>query len=111
MNRKILFSLIILVSLFTVSSICAQGSGQNDTSITTDFNESDMHYGFCVLPEDMDKVDFKDLSNHGVTDLFLDYRVMDTHDKTQVETWIQDAKNEGISVHMFAQVFNDDEMV
>jgi len=109
LNRKILVALIILVSLVSVSSICAQDSGQNDTSITTDFNESDMHYGFCVLPEDMDKVDFAELSNHGVTDLFLDYRVMDTHDKTQVETWIQDAKNEGISVHIFAQVFNDDE--
>lgn len=109
LNRKILLALIILVSLFAISSICAQDSGQNDTGIATDINESDMHYGFCVLPEDMDNVNFKDLSNHGVTDLFLDYRVMDTHDKTQVETWIQDAKNEGISVHMFAQVFNDDE--
>lgn len=104
LNRKILLALIVLVSLFAVSSICAQDSGQNDTN-----NATDMHYGFCVLPEDMDNVNFKDLSHQGVTDLFLDYRAMDTHDKTQVETWIQDAKNEGISVHMFAQVFNDDE--
>ncbi|SDA47879.1 hypothetical protein [Methanobrevibacter millerae] len=77
--------------------------------MTSDVNESDMHYGFCVLAEDMDKVNFKNLSNHGVTDLFLDYRCLNTHDKAQVETWIQDAKKEGISVHILAQIFNDDE--
>lgn len=108
-NRKIMTALICLVLLFSISSIVAQDSGQNDTSMTADINKSNMRYGFCVLAEDMDKVDFKDLSNHGVTDLFLDYRSMDTHDKTQVETWIQDAKNEGISVHILAQIFNDDE--
>ena len=87
---------MILASLFTVSAVSAQ-------------EDTDTHYGFCVLAEDMDKVDFKDLAGHGVTDLFLDYRCMDTHDKAQVEKWIADAKSEGISVHILAQIFNDDE--
>ena len=87
---------MILASLFAVSTVSAQ-------------DDADTHYGFCVLAEDMDKVDFKDLAEHGVTDLFLDYRCMDTHDKTQVEKWIADAKSEGISVHMLTQIFNDDE--
>ena len=102
LNRKIMVALFILVSLFAISSISAQ-------NVTSDVNGSDMHYGFCVLAEDMDKVNFKNLSNHGVTDLFLDYRCLNTHDKAQVETWIQDAKKEGISVHILAQIFNDDE--
>lgn len=102
LNRKIMVALIILVSLSAISSISAQ-------NVTSDVNGSDMHYGFCVLAEDMDKVNFKNLSNHGVTDLFLDYRCLNTHDKAQVETWIQDAKKEGISVYILAQIFNDDE--
>jgi hypothetical protein len=96
LNRKTVITIMILASLFAVSAVSAQ-------------NDTDTHYGFCVLAEDMDKVDFKNLSDHGVTDLFLDYRCMDTHDKAQVEKWIADAKSEGISVHMLAQIFNDDE--
>lgn len=96
LNRKTIIAILILASLFAVSTV----SAQDDTST---------HYGFCVLAEDMDKVDFEALAEHGVTDLFLDYRCMDTHDKTQVEKWIADAKSEGISVHMLVQIFNDDE--
>lgn len=59
LNRKIIVVIIILLSLVTVSSICAHDSGQNDTSFAADTNESDMYYGFCVLPEDMDNVDFQ----------------------------------------------------
>ena len=103
LNRKIIVVLLVLVALFAVSAV----SAQNNTG--SDIKQSDTHYGFCVLAEDMDKVNFKDLSNHGVTDLFLDYRSFNSHNKTQVETWIQNAKNEGISVHIWAQIFDDDE--
>ena len=95
-NRKTVMAIMILALLFAVSAVSAQ-------------DDTDTHYGFCVLAEDMDKVDFKTLAEHGVTDLFLDYRCMDTHDKAQVEKWIADAKSEGISVHILAQIFNDDE--
>ena len=94
--RKTVIVIMILASLFAVSAVSAQ-------------DNTDTHYGFCVLAEDMDKVNFKTLAEHGVTDLFLDYRCMDTHNKAQVEKWIADAKSEGISVHMLAQIFNDDE--
>ena len=96
LNRKTVIAIMILASLFAVSAV----SAQNDTGT---------HYGYCILAEDMDKVDFNNLAKHGVTDLFLDYRCMDTHDKAQVEKWIADAKSKGISVHMLAQIFNDDE--
>ena len=96
LNRKTVIAIMILASLFAVSAV----SAQDDTCT---------HYGFCVLAEDMDKVDFKALADHGVTDLFLDYRCMNTHDRAQVEKWIGDAKGEGISVHILAQIFNDDE--
>ena len=96
LNRKTVIAIMILASLFAVSAV----SAQDDTGT---------HYGFCVLAEDMDRVDFKALANHGVTDLFLDYRCMNTHDRAQVEKWIGDAKGEGISVHILAQIFNDDE--
>lgn len=72
LNRKTVIAIMILASLFAVSAVSAQ-------------NDTDTHYGLCVLAEDMDKVDFKGLAEHGVTDLFLDYRCMDTHDKAQVE--------------------------
>lgn len=98
LNRNAIIFLIFLVSVFAISAV----SAANDTN-------TDMHYGFCILGEDMDKVNFKDMSTHGVTDLFLDYRAMNTHNKTQIETWIKDAKSEGISVHIWTQIFDDDE--
>ena len=53
----------------------------------------DNHFGYWVFGKDMKNLDLKDLSEKGVTDIFLNYYAYTLYNVTGVEEFVADAMN------------------
>lgn len=67
------------------------------------------HFGYWVFGKDMESVNLKTLKNNGVTDIFLNFYVFTTYSKSKVLSWIKEANNNKIDVHIWIQCFYDGE--
>lgn len=61
--------------------------------------------GMWLLSSDMKKVNFDKLKKYGFKHIFLNAKALERFGKTYVESWIKQAKNHGIKVHLWMQVF------
>lgn len=66
---------------------------------------SDNHFGYWVFGKDMKNLDLKDLSEKGVTDIFLNYYAYTLYNVTGVEEFVADANEFGIHTHIWTQIF------
>lgn len=67
-------------------------------------------FGYWVNPEDMSKVDLKDLSSKGTTDLFLKSTAFERLDEKKISAWIKEAKEDyNIRVHIWMKCFYRDD--
>ena len=65
------------------------------------------HFGYWVFGRDMLNVNLKTMKDNGVTDIFLNYAAFSTHGEPKVLSWIQEAKQNSINVHIWMQCFYD----
>lgn len=63
--------------------------------------------GMWLFGSDMKSVNLKTLKNYGFKHIFLNYYALELYGKSGVEKWIKSAKNYGIKVHIWMQVFNN----
>lgn len=80
-----------------------------NTSNTVKPSITGTHYGYWVFGRDMTNVNLSDLKNKGVTDIFLNYYAFTTHGESKVLSWIKEAKQNNINVHIWVQAFYDGE--
>ena len=66
---------------------------------------NDHHYGYWLNSIDMFDVNLTDMSEHGVTDLFLSYYAYTRYNQSTVESFLASAKAEDINVHIWTQIF------
>lgn len=67
------------------------------------------HFGYWIFGKDMNNVNITQLKKFGVTDVFLNFYAFTTHGKSKVQTWIKNANNNNINVHIWVQCFYDGE--
>lgn len=67
------------------------------------------HFGYWVFGKDMENVNLKTLKNNGVTDIFLNFYAFTAHGESKVLSWIKNAKDNKIDVHIWMQCFYDGE--
>lgn len=66
---------------------------------------SSNHYGYWAYGSDMYDIDLTDMEQHGVTDIFLNYYAFTRYNESDVVSWIGDANQHDIKVHIWAQIF------
>ena len=80
----------------------------NDNVICEDSSSGDLnstHYGYWAIASDVKDLNFTDLSEHGVTDILLNYHVYEQYNQSFVESLALTAKEYGINIHIWAQIF------
>ena len=114
LNGKVILAIIVF-ALFTLACVSAQDNVTDDVVSLGDecdviqSNEShideSIHSGYWVLSADRNKLDLDDLSEHGVTDVFLNFRSYEVYGKDDLESWISNASQKGIHTHIWTQIF------
>ena len=61
--------------------------------------------GMWLFGRDMKSVNLKTLQKNGFKHVFLNFKALELYGKSGVEKWIKDAKNHGVKVHLWMQVF------
>ena len=64
-----------------------------------------LHNGMWLFGKDMYSTDLAKLEKYGINEVFLNFKALELHGKTNVEKWIKQAKTHGIRVHLWMQVF------
>lgn len=64
--------------------------------------------GIWIFSTQMKEVNLKTLSNYGVKNIFLHSNSVKNYGKAAVETFIKQAKSNGIKVHIWMQIFYND---
>ena len=67
--------------------------------------EDDRHYGYWVNSIDMYDLNLSEMQGNGVSDIFLNYRVFSRYGQSDVETWISQANDHEIKIHIWTQIF------
>ena len=80
---------------------------QNDKVKTDESESSANHYGYWLNSIDMLNINLTDMSEHGVTDLFLNFYAYTRYNQSIVESFIVNATDKNIKVHIWAQIFYD----
>lgn len=84
-------------------------------SVTDNQNlSSSNHYGYWVWSNNMQNLDLDDLSDRGVSDIFLNFKAYEKYGIDGLELWISKANKKNIHVHFWIQVFwpgNDNKWV
>lgn len=86
----------------------AKTSTYNKASKTFTINVKPAHIsnnGMWLFGRDMKKVNFTKLQSNGFKHVFLNFKALELHGKSYVESWIKTAKTYGIKVHLWMQVF------
>lgn len=65
------------------------------------------HNGFWLFGADMKKVNLSQMAKSHVKEIFLNYYAVELHGKSEVSSFALQAKNLGIRVHIWIQVFNN----
>lgn len=81
-----------------IISSCEKIESQGEVSTSN-------HYGYWLNSIDMYDMNLTDMKNHGVTDIFLNYWAFTRYNETDVVSWIADANEQDIKVHIWAQIF------
>ena len=63
--------------------------------------------GYWIFGYDMNNVNLNTLAKTSTKHIFLNYAAVSKHGKSAVESFIKKAKNKGISVHIWMQIFYD----
>lgn len=134
MKYKIIILLILIIFSFSVSSVSAMddtndtvvsednllsvndlelqsndtysvSEENNDNVICEDSSSDDLNYGYWAIASDVKDLNFTDLSEHGVTDILLNYQVYEKYNQSFVESLALTAKEYGINIHIWAQIF------
>lgn len=63
--------------------------------------------GFWVFGRDMNSVNLNTLKSYGTKHIFLNFKALELHGQSAVESFIQKANSNGIKVHIWMQVFYD----
>lgn len=63
------------------------------------------HYGYWAYGADMYDINLTDMKQHGVTDIFLNYYAFTKYNESDVVSWIANANQQDIKVHIWAQIF------
>ena len=93
----------------------SSSTSEDENSILTENGEnlldedSATHYGYWAWSTDLPSFNLTDLSDHGVTDIFLNYYAFERFNESVVESLALTAKEKGINVHIWAQIFKDSE--
>ena len=61
--------------------------------------------GMWLFGRDMKKVNLDKLEKYGFKQVFLNFKAIELHGQKTVEKWIKSAKQHGIKVHLWYQVF------
>lgn len=139
MKNRIMAVLILLIFMFSIAAVSAAddtpvnstdalSAGENnindhDSSSTSEDEDSILsengenlldedsttHYGYWAWSTDLPTLNLTDLSDHGVTDIFLNYYAFERFNESVVESLALTAKEKGINVHIWAQIFKDSE--
>lgn len=67
------------------------------------------HFGYWVFGRDMENINLKTLADNGVTDIFLNFYAFTAHGESKVLSWIKNANNKKINIHIWMQCFYDGE--
>ena len=93
----------------------SSSTSEDENSILTENGEnlldedSATHYGYWAWSTDLPSFNLTDLSDHGVTDIFLNYYAFERFNESVVESLALTAQEKGINVHIWAQIFKDSE--
>ena len=82
---------------------------ENENLALNDLNSS--HYGYWTWSREISCLNFSDLSENGVTDILLNYYAFERYNESFVKSLIVDAKEYGINIHIWAQIFYDGEWI
>ena len=69
------------------------------------------HFGYWIFGKDMENVNLKALNKNGITDIFLNYYAFEKHGETKVISWIKQANDNKINVHIWMQCFYDGQWI
>ena len=70
-------------------------------------SNNDYNGGFWLFGRDMKSVNLDTLKSYGTKHIFLNFKAIELHGKSGVESFIKSANSKGISVHIWMQVFYD----
>lgn len=82
-------------------------SAESNPTLEDSSSDDANHFGYWVWSSSMYEINFTDLANHGVTDLFLNSYAYEKYGQTALEDWIGDANDEGIHIHLWKNIFYD----
>ena len=97
-----------MVSTENADSLSLEDESQislTDESAESQGTGASNHYGYWAYGSDMYDIDFADMEQHGVTDIFLNYYAFTRFNESDVVSWIGDANQHDIKVHIWAQIF------
>ena len=109
LKKTVMFLILFLVVLFGCGYLSlkadktsyANNKVKNDSILPKNVN----HYGYWLRSNNMYDLDFEDLSNHGVTDILLNFKAYEKYGIDKLELWISKANKKGIHIHIWVQVF------
>lgn len=96
-NKKIIAVLIICIIIIISAFLI--------TTIVNHVNHSNPENGIWVLPQNMNSVDFTQLKDNGINNIYLHHSAIDEKDQQEIELWIQNATLHGIKVHIWVPIF------
>ena len=80
---------------------------ENEGDVILAENENSTHFGYWAWSTDVKTTNFTDLANHGVTDYILNFYAFHRYNESVVKSLAATAKENGINLHIWAQIFND----
>ncbi len=110
----ILFTVVLISGSYLSLKADKTSSINNKIKNNSISSNKENHYGYWLWTNNMYDLDFEDLSNHGVTDILLNFRAYDKYGIDKLESWISNANKKGIHIHIWVQVFwtsNDNKWV
>lgn len=90
----------------TSDNVLAYENEQNE-DFQSSQKEDGKHYGYWVYASDMYNLNLSELQCCGVSDIFLNYGAFNRYNQSDVETWISQANNHEIKIHIWTQIFFD----
>lgn len=113
-NRKFII-VTLMLGLLALSAVSAENNATDETVslsnesdievVQSDETDDTLHSGYWVLSKDRDNLNLDDMSEKGVTDIFLNFKSYEIYGKDNLESWIANASDRGIRTHIWTQIF------
>jgi hypothetical protein len=120
MENKGFILVALAIILMTLAAVSAEDNVTEDIAVIDNQSQDEVilananvqneksegpHAGYWVLSRDRDNLDLDNLSKQGVTDIFLNFKSYEVYEKDNLESWITNASDKGISTHIWTQIF------